>query len=284
MFESIRPFRYWVQKALPLVYDDSLSYYELLCKVVDYINNLTTDVNQMITIVNRVEGIIDDTETALQNALETGVSNFETAINNGNTAINNAIANANTSIANAIQELTEYRNNYFENLDVQNEINNKLDAMVLAGTMQNIVANVIGENSTPVIVDSVDEMTVRNKLYVLSLNNAIYQWDGSEQAFVATTAHYGGYSFTPTVVDYTFGFNTTSNLNGFNNGNVIVIIGVGESVHESFPSNISSETEPMLLEVIDNGETVFQRLTTSDDIWRRIGTHNGTFNPWHSVV
>lgn len=30
----------WCAKVLPLVYDESLSYYELLCKVYDYINNL----------------------------------------------------------------------------------------------------------------------------------------------------------------------------------------------------------------------------------------------------
>jgi hypothetical protein len=34
-FHELKPFRFWCQKALPLVYDDSLSYYELLCKVVD---------------------------------------------------------------------------------------------------------------------------------------------------------------------------------------------------------------------------------------------------------
>lgn len=33
-------FRFWCYKVLPLVYDDSLSYYELLCKMVSYINNL----------------------------------------------------------------------------------------------------------------------------------------------------------------------------------------------------------------------------------------------------
>ena len=30
----------WCAKVLPLVYDESLSYYELLCKVYEYINNL----------------------------------------------------------------------------------------------------------------------------------------------------------------------------------------------------------------------------------------------------
>lgn len=33
-------FSFWCYKVLPLVYDDSLSYYEILCKVVTYINKL----------------------------------------------------------------------------------------------------------------------------------------------------------------------------------------------------------------------------------------------------
>ena len=37
-------FRFWCQKVLPLVYDDSLSYYELLNKVVLYLNNTIADV------------------------------------------------------------------------------------------------------------------------------------------------------------------------------------------------------------------------------------------------
>ena len=36
----LKHFRFWCQSVLPLVYDDSLSYYEVLCKVVEYINNL----------------------------------------------------------------------------------------------------------------------------------------------------------------------------------------------------------------------------------------------------
>ena len=41
------PFRFWCQKVLPLVYDDSLSYYELLCKVVDYLNKVIEDINTL---------------------------------------------------------------------------------------------------------------------------------------------------------------------------------------------------------------------------------------------
>ena len=40
MDTTLQTFRFWCYKVLPLVYDDSLSYYEVLCKVVDYINKL----------------------------------------------------------------------------------------------------------------------------------------------------------------------------------------------------------------------------------------------------
>lgn len=41
----IRPFRFWSYKVLPLVYDDSLSYYEVLSK-------LTGKVNEMVSVIN----------------------------------------------------------------------------------------------------------------------------------------------------------------------------------------------------------------------------------------
>ena len=55
---NIKPlhhFRFWCQKVLPLVYDDSLSYYEVLCKVVNYINNLIDTNNQIIEYVDELK-------------------------------------------------------------------------------------------------------------------------------------------------------------------------------------------------------------------------------------
>lgn len=46
-FNTIPHFKFWCQKVLPLVYDDSLSYMELLCKVVYYLNNIIDDVNKI---------------------------------------------------------------------------------------------------------------------------------------------------------------------------------------------------------------------------------------------
>ena len=101
-YKNLRPFRYWCQKVLPLVYDDSLSYYELLCKVVDYLNKT-----------------MEDVET-----LHIDVTNLHTAY----------------------IELQNYVNNYFKSLDVQKEINNKLDSMVKDGTLSNLLKPLVNAN------------------------------------------------------------------------------------------------------------------------------------------
>lgn len=87
-YPTIGAFRFWCQKVMPLVYDDSLSYYELLCKVVNQLNKTAEDLNYM---------------------------------------------------GEDITTLYNFVNEYFKNLDIQNEINNKLDAMAIDGTLYNII-------------------------------------------------------------------------------------------------------------------------------------------------
>ena len=94
-YTELRPFRYWCQKVLPLVYDDSLSYMELLCKVVDYLNKTMHDVDTLHTDVVQLHA--------------------------------------------AYIQLQQYVNAYFENLDVQQEIDKKLDEMAESGALLNII-------------------------------------------------------------------------------------------------------------------------------------------------
>lgn len=51
---NIYPLRVWVQHVLPLVYDDSLSCYELLCKVTDKINQLINNNNVLPEYIKQV--------------------------------------------------------------------------------------------------------------------------------------------------------------------------------------------------------------------------------------
>ena len=103
-YTNVKPFRYWVQTVIPLVYDDSLSYMELLAKVVDYLNK-----------------VIEDNKTMIENI---------------------------DALLEAYNQLQQYVNDYFDNLDVQEEIDNKLDEMVQSGVMSEILDPLVAISTT----------------------------------------------------------------------------------------------------------------------------------------
>ena len=130
-------------------------------------------------------------------------------------AINNVIANENkveedmTNLFNAFTELQNYINNYFDNLDVQEEINNKLDEMAESGELTNLIKNYVDpiyqqyeteinnqieefdgrlnrqdlkidalENNNPIPVANISDMTDTTKIYVLTTDGYWYYYDG----------------------------------------------------------------------------------------------------------
>lgn len=68
---DLKRFRFWCYKVLPLVYDDSLSYYEVLCKVVDYINKL---IDQDKIFGEEIEELQNELAT-----VQTWINNFTTS-------------------------------------------------------------------------------------------------------------------------------------------------------------------------------------------------------------
>ena len=54
-FGRVGAFKFWCQKVLPAVYDDSLSYYELLCKVVHYLNTLADEINNQADAITELQ-------------------------------------------------------------------------------------------------------------------------------------------------------------------------------------------------------------------------------------
>lgn len=65
---EMNPFRFWCQKVLPLAYDDALSYYEVLCKLSEYLNEM----------LSNVEGLKDDVDNLRKafEALQEWVNNY----------------------------------------------------------------------------------------------------------------------------------------------------------------------------------------------------------------
>lgn len=122
----IPKFRRFVLQNFPFIEEDfdALTDYELICKVVEYLNNVIQSQNEVIAEVGR----------------------FETDVNNEINTFETIITNNYNRLEGLFVELKSYVDNYFDNLDVQEEINNKLDEMVDAGTLQEIITTYIQSN------------------------------------------------------------------------------------------------------------------------------------------
>lgn len=60
-YNTIKPLRMWCYKILPLVYDESLSYYEVLCKMRAKLNEVIENINDIPTYIDeKIEEKLDD--------------------------------------------------------------------------------------------------------------------------------------------------------------------------------------------------------------------------------
>lgn len=114
---TLSPFEVWCQKVLPTIYDNSLSYYELLTKVVKYLNDTMSNVNdlqkdvtelnkaynQLVTYVNAFK---DYSENRMDNQDE-AIANLTTAWNKFQEEMQKAIDDIPNQVINAVDEYTE---------------------------------------------------------------------------------------------------------------------------------------------------------------------------------
>ena len=147
--EKIKPngtFTNYIFKAIPLAFDESMSYYETLCALLNYLEE---------TVIPAVN-------------------------NNGDAVI---------ELQNLYVELHDYVEHYFDNLDVQEEINNKLDEMAEDGTLADMVAEYI-KMQGQLVYNSVEEMkqaeNIQNGSFLKTYG--FYSWgDGGGALYKART-------------------------------------------------------------------------------------------------
>lgn len=156
---NVPAFVRFVASSIPMVFDDSLSYYEALCNLVHYIQDTVDVVNNNATITEE-------------------------------------------SIA-LINEMKEYMDHYFDNLNVQDEINTKLDAMAEDGELAEVFSDYFASyvnpqieaqnrrisavedqvnsavSGQPKVVSSTSEMSDHNQIYVNTTDSNWYYWNGS---------------------------------------------------------------------------------------------------------
>ena len=79
MFKKIDGLRFWCNKILPLVYDDSLSYYETLCKIAEKLNEVINDINE---IPQYIRDLVSDEK--LKEIMQTLLNNLQEQIASAN--------------------------------------------------------------------------------------------------------------------------------------------------------------------------------------------------------
>lgn len=166
-YKILTPFKMQVLTNFPYIEADfdALTNYELLCKIVEYLNAVIANENEVTEQI--------------------------------------------TSLYNAYVSLQDYVNDYFDNLDVQEEINNKLDELADDGTLTQLIkgyvdpiyeayettinANICNQNAnitaisnkvdaatngSPLVASSTDDMTDTTKVYVNTTDGKWYYYDG----------------------------------------------------------------------------------------------------------
>ena len=122
-------FTNYIYRAIPLAFDESMSYYETLCGLLEYLRNTIIP-----TINHNAEAIIE-----FEDNVSDEIQTFETNINQSFNNLSDEVSDFETNITNLYNQLHDYVEHYFDNLDVQEEINNKLDQMAEDGTLSELL-------------------------------------------------------------------------------------------------------------------------------------------------
>ena len=152
-------FTNYIYKAIPLAFDESMSYYETLLGLLNYLQNVI-----LPTVNNNADAVAE--------------------------------------LQNLYIELKTYVDDYFTNLDVQQEINNKLDQMAYNGTLTALIKNYVDPiyqsfedeinnqvstlntkvnslaSGSPLVASSTAGMTDTTRVYVNTTDGKWYYYDG----------------------------------------------------------------------------------------------------------
>jgi hypothetical protein len=96
-----------------------------------------------------------------------------------------------TKLYSTYVQLQDWVNRFFDNLDVQNEISEKLDKLASNGVLTNLLLPHITSTQNPIFVATVEEMTNPNRVYVIQQSGLIYSYNSSTKEFSNTGLVYG---------------------------------------------------------------------------------------------
>lgn len=164
--EKMGYINFWCQKVIPLVFDDSLSYYEAICKFMQKLNEVISALNNNAECIDELQGkyiILQRNFDALEVKWEEFKTYIENEFNTFKTEITTRQDNFETTINNEFNSFKTYVENYLNNIDVQSYVNIKIDELAESGYFSTLLTNLgfnpdnfLAKNNTTVYVPTND--------------------------------------------------------------------------------------------------------------------------------
>lgn len=131
----------WVETGLqPAFYDKESG------TVLQQTARMYARVNMLIRMFNKLSKNTKTEVERFEEVVDTRVTNFEESVNTRVTNFENSVNETVADYIEQFNQLHDYVHDYFDNLDVQEEINNKLDQMLEDGVLQEIITTYIQSN------------------------------------------------------------------------------------------------------------------------------------------
>ena len=164
--EKMGYINFWCQKVIPLVFDDSLSYYEAICKFMQKLNEVISALNNNAECIDELQYkyiILQNNFDALEVKWEEFKTYIENKFNTFKTEITTRQDNFETTINNEFNSFKTYVENYLNNIDVQSYVNIKIDQLAESGYFSTLLTNLgfnpdnyLAKNNTTVYVPTND--------------------------------------------------------------------------------------------------------------------------------
>lgn len=185
--DGIKPFRFWCQKVLPLVYDDSLSYYETLCRVVDKLNEVIEN-SGTAYVDEQIEALRKELIDLIQQTSAADREYTDQEVAKAKEELGQKITELESSLTEKINQLESETNEKFK--AVNDDITEvKGDITNIQGDITEINQNIenIIDGTTPVPsghAETADKLKTARELTVDLTSNTPASFDGSANATI----------------------------------------------------------------------------------------------------
>ena len=194
------------QKVLPLVYDDSLSYYESICKLVKKMNEIIDEVNSIDidNILNRVDEEIDKELEDLYKQMDYLTNNVNSVMGNVNNALdlyhkqvllelNNTTANLTSFVSTQLSTLKKYVDS--EDDSIRSEIRYQIELLKKSiPDLTTVIVKSPYSGKLITIQEAINEIWNNLRVYALTA----YEYDSLQ----LTANEYDSFMLTANEYDY----------------------------------------------------------------------------------